>query len=316
MVPLLPIAELPELFHSVARATPAQVVLFAAVCTTIRVLALWSPGGSQPATLSLPYWGIAVFLFALGGLAVWQAGTLPGIVLVGIGGLLLVRATKRLRIAWRHLIQDVAEGLTYTAIFIFLLLRPYVIQTFEIPSPSMEPTLRRGDYLFVDKASYRWRDPRRGEVAVFRPPIEAQTVSGGPDELYVKRVIGVPGDVIEVIGGVLYRNDIPLDEPYVAERNFGEFKLVRYNGELVPIVRTELGQFPGGSLYLERIPPKDLFRVWDLPAEPIPQGMYFVLGDNRNNSVDSRYWGLVRRKDMVGRAWLRFFPLNRAGWVK
>lgn len=316
MRPLLPIAELQDAFHSLARATPAQVVLFAGACTALRILLSRAKKRPGSGAAQIPLWWLGAALTAPAIWLAWRGWALPALVLFTGGAVLLTRGARRVGIAWRQFAQDLCEGLNYAAIFVFLLLRPFAIQTVEIPSPSMEPTLKQGDYLFVDKASYRWRDPKRDEVAVFRPPPEAQTVSGGPDELYVKRVIGVPGDVIEVIGGILYRNDVPIAEPYVADRLFGEFKLVRYNGELLPIVRTDRGQFPGGSLYLQRVSPQDLFRVWELPAEPVPEGMYFVLGDNRNNSMDSRYWGLVRREDMVGRAWLRFFPLHRIGWVR
>lgn len=310
---------LSRLFHSLSEATASQVVLFAATCTALRLAAmtlLVREKQTRPWWATLPGWTPGALLVALGVGVVFGGWRWIGLGVSVVGLYLLARARSSVSFPWLRVAHDLLEGLQYAAIVVFLLLRPFVVQTFEIPSPSMEPTLRVGDYVLVDKASYRLREPRAGEIAVFNAPIEASTVSGGPAGLYVKRLIAGPGDVVEVVAGILYRNGVPLHEPYLAEKDFGNFKLVRYKGQLLPILRDRFGQFPGGTLYLELVPPKDLFRVWDLPAEPLPPNTYFALGDNRNNSMDSRHWGLVQRDEIVGRAWVVFFPLTRWGLVR
>lgn len=308
-----------RLLWVLSSASVPQVVLFATVCTGARLAALAMlryEARVRPRWAALPSWAPGAAAIATGAAVVLGGWRWIGAAILAAGVYLLVRSRKSVTFAWLRVVHDVLEGLQYAGIVVFLLIRPFLVQTFEIPSPSMEPTLRVRDYVLVDKATYRFRDPRPGEVAVFDAPIEATTVSGGPSGMYVKRLIGGPGDVVEVVAGILYRNGVPLHEPYINDTDFGDFKLVKYKGKLLPILRDRLGQFPGGTLYLQSVPPKDLFRVWDLPAEPLPPGTYFALGDNRNNSMDSRHWGLVRREDIVGRAWLVFFPLTRVGFVR
>lgn len=305
--------------HSVAEASVEQAVLFAAVCAAARLGALsllLREGRARPWWGTLPGWAPGGILIALGVLIVLGGWQWVGIGTGAAGLYLLARSRRTVSFPWLRVVHDLLEGLQYAAIVVFLLVRPFALQTFEIPSPSMEPTLRVGDYVLVDKASYRMREPRAGEIVVFHAPPEASSVSGGPTGLYVKRLIAGPGDVIEVIAGILYRNGVPLHESYIAEKDFGDFKLVRYKGRLLPILRDRFGQFPSGTLYLETVPPKDLFRVWDLPAEPLPTSTYFALGDNRNNSMDSRHWGLVSRDEIVGRAWVVFFPITRWSLVR
>jgi signal peptidase I len=308
-----------RLLRVLSDASVPQVVLFATVCTVARLVALAvlrRETRTPPWWATLPAWAPGAATIAVGGAVMFGGWRWIGVVILAVGLYLLARSRRSVPFPWLRVAHDVVEGLMYAGIVVFLLIRPFVVQTFEIPSPSMEPTLRVGDYVLVDKATYRFRDPRAGEVAVFDAPIEATTVSGGPSGMYVKRLIAGPGDVVEVVAGILYRNGVPLHEPYIPDTDFGDFKLVKYNGKLLPILRDRLGQFPGGTLYLQSVPPKDLFRVWDLPAEPLPPDTYFALGDNRNNSMDSRHWGLVHREAIVGRAWVVFFPLNRVGFVR
>jgi len=307
------------LLQSLSNASAQQVVMFAAFCTVARIAALTLLLRNQkprPWWATLPAWSPGALVVVVGVGALLGGWRWVGTSVFAIGIYLLLRSRKSVSFPWLRAAHDILEGLQYAAVVVFLLIRPFLVQTFEIPSPSMEPTLRVGDYVLVDKASYRLREPRAGEVVVFDAPIEASTVSGGPPGMYVKRLIAGPGDVVEVVAGILYRNGVPLHEPYIAEEGFGDFKLVKYNGRVLPILRDRLGQFPSGTLYLETVPPKDLFRVWDLPAEPLPAGTYLALGDNRNNSMDSRYWGLVDRHAIVGRAWIVFFPLTRWSIVR
>lgn len=190
---------------------------------------------------------------------------------------------------------------------IALFLITFVIRTFYIPSVSMVPTLEVRDVLLVDEIAYRLNRPMDGDIAVFVPPVD----SGGND--YVKRVIGVPGDALEVSNGVVYRNGAALREPYenqppsytLAIRNYG----IYVNGRALD---------PAAA----NVPPR---AMWQRP-DRIPKGFYFVLGDNRNYSDDSHVWGfaqtgaafaagpLAARKThagFVGRAFLILWPLDR-----
>ena len=146
----------------------------------------------------------------------------------------------------------------------------FVAQVRYIPSESMEPTLAVGDKLIVEKLSYNFHAPEQGDIVVFKatPALKAQTLK----EDLIKRVIGLPGDVVEVKGSQVFVNGQALDEPYVAES-------------------AGYGYGPA------TVPPEE----------------YFVLGDNRNHSYDSHYWGFVPRENIIGHAALRFYPLTRMG---
>ncbi|RMG24748.1 MAG: signal peptidase I [Armatimonadetes bacterium] len=209
--------------------------------------------------------------------------------------------------------HDMTDALVYASILVFLLLRPYVLQTFRIPSESMVPTLKVGDWIIVNKFAYRLGDPQFGDIVVFKPPKRALYSWQDPNQDFVKRLIGMPGDVIEIRDSVLYRNGKQVDEPYRNEQNIGDFKLVKYHGELVPLVRFGTGGIPRDSLYVDKVNPQDVEAVWELPSEPIPDGFYLMMGDNRNWSADGRVWGLVPRRQIVGKAWFRVFPFSRLG---
>jgi signal peptidase I len=173
-----------------------------------------------------------------------------------------------------------------------LFLITFVIRTFYIPSVSMVPTLQVRDVVLVDEIAYRLHAPASGDVAVFTPPVD----SGGND--YVKRVIGVPGDRIAIADGVVYRNGTPLREAYenqpprymLAIRNYG----IYVNGRAL-------------DPHLANIPPRTM---WQAP-DRIPNGSYFLLGDNRNYSDDSHVWGFARAGGLVGRAFFILWPLDR-----
>ncbi len=145
-----------------------------------------------------------------------------------------------------------------------LLLINFVVQTFYIPSSSMEPTLKIRDFILVNKFIYRFHPPASGDIMVFIPPAEAH--ADGKD--YIKRVIGVGGDTLKAKDGRIFRNGKALDEPYVADRDFGDFGEVK-----------------------------------------VPSESFFVMGDNRNNSEDSRFWGFVPRRNVIGKAFVIFWPL-------
>ena len=175
--------------------------------------------------------------------------------------------------------QSIWRSLGGTLLYLLVIvLLTWVIVTFvgqrtKVDGHSMEPTLSDGDNLIVDKLSYRFRDPERYDIIVF-PYQHAENT------YYIKRIIGLPGETVQVIDGYMYINGKKLDEHYGAE----------------------VMEDPG------------------IAAEPITLGEdeYFVLGDNRNASADSRdpSVGVISGKDIVGRAWLRIWPLNKFGILK
>ncbi|MBV8884591.1 MAG: signal peptidase I [Chroococcidiopsidaceae cyanobacterium CP_BM_RX_35] len=164
------------------------------------------------------------------------------------------------------------EGLKTIVISLLLAfgIRTFVAEARYIPSGSMEPTLLINDRLIVDKISYDFEAPHRGDVVVFNPTETLQ--NEGFHDAFIKRIVGLPGDKVEVKGGRVYVNDCPLKEPYIAAKPDYHFG----------------------------------------PVTVTPDS-YLVLGDNRNNSYDSHYWGFVPRHNIIGRAVIRFWPLTRVG---
>lgn len=155
-------------------------------------------------------------------------------------------------------------GAVVLAVFIMV----FVAQAFTVDGPSMEPTFVTDERIIAEKLSYRFRDPRRGEVVVFDPPIES--------DYYIKRIVGVPGDEILIRNGKLYINGVAALDNYTTgpiPRDFG------------PVV--------------------------------VPENSYFMLGDNRINSKDSRdaSVGMVPRNLIIGRVVLRYWPLSRTGII-
>ncbi|MBS1701700.1 MAG: signal peptidase I [Armatimonadetes bacterium] len=250
---------------------------------------------------------------------------------------------------WKALngISEFCDSIIYAAIFIFMVIRPFFFQTFQIPTGSLVPTCMVGDFIGLNKLIYRYTEPKRGDIVVFRPPVDACT----PDQIdpdgtvntdFVKRLIGEPGDLIEIRKGDVYVNGKHLWEPYkhytqsmnppqnsqfrllegseVDAYPKANWKLVKYKGELIPLNYTEYdanhlgGPYDVAAKY--RIEdPAEWPKVRDLPAEKIPPGFFFFMGDNRNGSFDSRGWGLVPRSAIVGRAEFIWLPLTRIGKV-
>src|SRR6266576_1274974 len=167
----------------------------------------------------------------------------------------------------------------------------FIVQAFQIPSESMENTLLIGDYLLVDKLRYGgnsvwdhylpYRKVNRGDIIVFRYPVN-------PSQHFVKRVVGVPGDHIRLINRQVYVNEIPLQEPYV-----------RYSSRVHDAFRDEFPRLNIPVPGLEGGWWRQMKKLVDDNALTVPEGSYFVLGDNRDESLDSRYWGLVPRENTV-----------------
>lgn len=211
------------------------------------------------------------------------------------------------------------------ALLIAAAIRTFLFQPFNIPSGSMENTLLVGDYLFVEKFAYGFsrysfpfgigpipegrifgRAPERGDVVVFKMPNQ-----NSPDYMkdFIKRVIGLPGDRIQMIAGQIYLNGKPVPKERAEDYIEGSDSYTQMH---VPRFKETL---PGGKTYyvLDRNPDGDLDNT---QVFIVPAGHYFMMGDNRDNSLDSRYWGFVPDENIVGRAffiWMNFGDLKRIG---
>lgn len=220
--------------------------------------------------------------------------------------------------------NEFLDAVIYAGVFVFLIIRPFGVQAFRIPSASMLETLQLNDFIVANKLIYRYSEPSAGEIVVFRPPVYACEPSqidtdGQPKVDFIKRCVGVPGDKVEIRGGQLYRNDKAVDEPYQKEPSQVDFKLVKYqdvNGkpEYWPVTISANGVNVMMNGTRERYLAKDREfedMLRSLPAAPIPKGYLLCFGDNRNNSSDGRMWGLVKREDLIGRSEAIWFPLSR-----
>ncbi len=153
-------------------------------------------------------------------------------------------------------------------IIIVFCVRYFIAQPFIVSGTSMVPTFQNSNYLIIDELSYRFQEPHRGDVVVFHPPIDMKTY-------YIKRIIGIPGDTVNVKNGIVtitnteHPDGIVLEEPYLNKDTQAE------------------------NITLKVTP-----------------GNYFVMGDNRAVSFDSRRWGLLPKENITGRAFLRLLPLN------
>ena len=174
-------------------------------------------------------------------------------------------------------------GIAVVAVLVALAVQAWLIKPYRIPSESMLDTLRPGDRVLVNRFVYHLREPERGDVVVFRYPRD-------PDVVFIKRIIGAPGDVVEVRDGSVYVNGRPVKEPYVH----------RTRGLADPTIAQ--ASIAGSTLH----------DPWSL-SEPykVPAGQYFVMGDNRTDSDDSRDWGTVSRSAIVGEGLATYWPLSR-----
>ena len=197
------------------------------------------------------------------------------------------------------LLASLQSFLSMLAVALFIL--TFTVQPFRIPSGSMEPTLLVGDFLLVEKQVGAEERPhifapmgevRRGDIVIFRYPVN-------PAMHLIKRVIGLPGDRIRLHEGRVFVNDRALDEPYAMYISAPED---RYRDEFPRMERADPGVDAHWWVEMrQRIVDDELV---------VPADSYFVLGDNRNNSEDSRYWGFVPRANIVGKPVLIYFSLN------
>ena len=174
---------------------------------------------------------------------------------------------------WKKtLIENVR--LVAIALVIAIFVRFFIAEPRFIPSPSMVPTLAVGDRLLVEKVSYHLHLPNRGDIVVFAPPPQLQEYGYQASQAFIKRVIGLPGQQVQVSQGKVYVNGEPLAENYVLEAP-----------------------------------------QYEMPPVTVPAGQLFVMGDNRNDSNDSHVWGFLPIENVIGRALLRFWPLDKAGTI-
>lgn len=167
------------------------------------------------------------------------------------------------------------------AVLVSLLIRTFVFQTFYIPSGSMEPTLQVGDRIIVDKLAVEFGTIHTGDILVFKAPKAVATVCGDDVADLVKRVIATPGETVKSVGNKIYVKD--QGEPWhVLKQPWSHV--------------AEVGAKPITTTY-------------------VTANHYFMVGDNEPNSCDSRYWGLLPRSDVIGKAFVRIWPLRRAGFL-
>ena len=198
---------------------------------------------------------------------------------------------------WLPSLQSLASTVVI-AVFVIT----FLVQAFQIPSPSMEDTLLLGDYLLVDKVQFAhggfwsWLLPyqpiRRGDIIVFRYPVH-------PEQHFVKRVIAVPGDHVRLQDKRVFVNGNPVDEPYAV-----------YKRGDVDIFRDDFPQPQLPSPYLDAHWWVEMRKYVQGNELVVPPGKYFAMGDNREISLDSRYWGFVPRENIIGRPLVIYLSLR------
>lgn len=174
-------------------------------------------------------------------------------------------------------------------------IRQFVAEARYIPSGSMLPTLQINDRLIIDKLGYKFKEPARGDIVVFNPTEELKEQY---KDAFIKRIVGVPGDQVELKDGKVYLNNQPLEETYVAsDLNPAEHEARNINHQ-----QTRIDVCPPEKRFLSK-------------PVTVPPDSYLVMGDNRNHSYDGRCWGLVPRDNIIGKALFRFWPLDTIGEI-
>lgn len=162
-----------------------------------------------------------------------------------------------------------------TALLFFIIIYLFLFQPHQVKGNSMHPSFEDNEYLLTNKITYRFKDPQRGEVVIFKAPPKKEYD-------YIKRIIGLPNDTIMINDGKVYINGALLDESDYLDEN----------------IYTQPGAFSSED---EEI--------------IIPANHYFVIGDNRTHSNDSREWGYIEKEDIIGKAWLSYWPPSKFGLI-
>ena len=195
------------------------------------------------------------------------------------------------------------------AVIAWLILKTFLLEAFRIPSSSMENTLLVGDFLFVNKAIYgaavpftgahlpAFREPRRNEILVFNSVEEDLDV--------VKRAVGVAGDTLAMRGGTLYRNGQPVDEPYVVHADISKSE--------APSTRARMRAWQL-QYYIGENPGSYAPDLQDWGPIVVPANSYFMMGDNREESHDSRTWGFLPRANVEGTPMFIYYSYNGESW--
>ena len=213
----------------------------------------------------------------------------------------------------------------FPVILAVLLFRTFLLEPFRIPSGSMMPTLLVGDFVLVNKFAYGLRlpvtdtkifdtgEPKRGDIAVFRYPLN-------PKEDYIKRIIGLPGDTIVVRGEQLYINGKPMPQQLIGPYHGNDKVSIRMeeNPMMAPVTlhSEDLGGVQHQTLQFRYVEPGNCSGSDGTPLPGggcrwvVPAGHYFAMGDNRDDSEDSRYWGFVPEHNLAGKAFLIWFSLT------
>jgi signal peptidase I len=200
---------------------------------------------------------------------------------------------------WVELLKTIG-----VAVVLALGMRQFVAEARFIPSGSMEPTLQVDDRLIIDKVSYRVSNPKRGDIIVFDPTDNLLKMDY--KEAFIKRIIGLPGDKVTVINDKVTINGEPLSENYPSGI---------HAKEMTEIYQKKRGKDPNaveGQHWFEGRP-ENSGTTWE---GTVPPNQYLVLGDHRSGSLDGRSWGYVPRDRIVGKALVRFWPLNRVGDIQ
>lgn len=179
---------------------------------------------------------------------------------------------------WSTIVDIIETVVVAAAIFIVVYI--FLLQPHQVKGASMEPNFHDGEYILTDKIRYRFSEPKRGEVVIFKAPTN-------PEVDFIKRIIALPGEKVEIKNSriVIFNKENPdgftLSEPY------------------------EIMEPIAGGDYLRE------GKIVEVPA-----GSYFVLGDNRTHSFDSREWGAVPKNQIIGKAWLRYWPLSKIAIIR
>jgi signal peptidase I len=224
------------------------------------------------------------------------------------------------------LLVDYARSF-FPVILAVLVFRSFLLEPFRIPSGSMMPTLLVGDFVLVNKFAYGLRlpvtntkildtgEPKRGDIAVFRYPLN-------PKEDYIKRIVGLPGDTIKVVGEQVYVDGKPAPQTLIGSYHGTDGTSLRMeenpNMSPVDLYTEDLAGIRHQVLHFGYIEPYNCMGSGGTPAAnggcewKVPKGHYFAMGDNRDDSEDSRFWGFVPERNLAGKAFFIWFSL--ADW--